>query len=256
MSITFTPIPLAELEPEIGAHLRSLPSRVEDFMEEHIVGSLLLRIAVDGEPAGYAAIHNEKLITQFSVREPFRGMGQAMFARLRKMEQVTSAFVPTCDEFYLSHALDEHRQLLRQAYFFNASDTAMTEPPPAEFRLIPALASDTDLIRELSGDFLDPIEERISRDELFLNWRGDELVGFGIRVPSRFYQNTSSIGMFTIERYRGSGAGSATIAHLIALSAAEGIRTVAGCWYYNHRSKRTLERAGMQTATRLLRIEF
>ncbi len=30
----------------------------------------------------------------------------------------------------------------------------------------------------------------------------------------------------------------------------------AGCWYYNHRSKQTLERAGLYSPTRLLRISY
>ena len=29
-------------------------------------------------------------------------------------------FVPTCDEFFLAHALDDYRQLTKQAYFFAA----------------------------------------------------------------------------------------------------------------------------------------
>ena len=28
---------------------------------------------------------------------------------------------------------------------------------------------------------------------------------------------------------------------------------IAGCWYYNHTSKKTLEKAGMLTQTRLLK---
>lgn len=256
MHIRFAPIAFAEIEQEIRDHLAALPSKIEDFMEEHIRGSLPLRIEIDGAAAGFASIHNEKLITQFVLREPFRQHGQAVFARLRKMEQITSAFVPTCDEFYLTHALDEHRQVLRQAYFFTTSDAALNRQLPAEYRLETATATDAALIRETTGDFFEPLDERIAREEIFLNWRGHELVGFGIKVSSFFYPNIASIGMFTIERYRGSGAGSATIAHLIAHCRSQGIRAVAGCWYYNHRSKRTLERAGMYSPTRLLRIEY
>jgi Acetyltransferase (GNAT) domain len=32
--------------------------------------------------------------------------------------------------------------------------------------------------------------------------------------------------------------------------------SAAGCWYYNHLSKRTLERAGMVTQTRLLKLDY
>jgi GNAT superfamily N-acetyltransferase len=256
MEITFAAVLFEEIEREVREHLASLPSKIEAFLEEHIRHSLHLRIAIDDRPAGYASIHNESLITQFALSEPYRVHGQPVFARLRKMEQVTSAFVPTCDEFYLAHALDEHRQMLRQAYFFSATAAGMTRQPPVGYRLTAATPGDAARIRELTGDFFAPIEERIARDELFLNRRGDELVGFGIREMSRLYPKTASIGMFTLEPYRGAGVGSATIAHLIAKCAAEDIHPVAGCWYYNHRSKRTLERAGMSTVTRLLRIEF
>ena len=75
-------------------------------------------------------------------------------------------------------------------------------------------------------------------------------------VKSRFYPDVASIGMYTIEPYRNSGVGTATIALLVEECARRGLRAVAGCWYYNHASKRTLERAGMVTQTRLLRIEY
>jgi hypothetical protein len=43
---------------------------------------------------------------------------------------------------------------------------------------------------------------------------------------------------------------------LMAACRDDGIMPLAGCWYYNHASKKTLEAAGMVTATRLLRFEF
>ncbi|MGH2548580.1 MAG: GNAT family N-acetyltransferase [Thermomicrobiales bacterium] len=256
MTISFSSVELSAIKGQIREHLETLPSKIEDFMEEHIRASLALRIEIDGVSAGFAAIHSEKLITQFSLKEPFRQQGQVVFARLRKMEQVTSAFVPTCDEFYLAHALDDHRQVLRQAYFFATTEAALHRDPPDGYRLEAAVSADAAMIREVTGDFFEPVDERIAREELFLNWRGNELVGFGIKVDSYFYAQTASIGMFTIERYRGAGAGSATIAQLISMCGKRGIRPVAGCWYYNHRSKRTLERAGMYSPTRLLRIEY
>jgi RimJ/RimL family protein N-acetyltransferase len=62
--------------------------------------------------------------------------------------------------------------------------------------------------------------------------------------------------MYTIERFRREGVGTATITLLIDECRRRGLRPVAGCWYYNHRSKRTLERAGMFTATRLLKVGY
>lgn len=50
--------------------------------------------------------------------------------------------------------------------------------------------------------------------------------------------------------------GAATVALLIQQCSRRSMRAVAGCWYYNHSSRRTLERAGMITRTRLLKVEY
>jgi GNAT superfamily N-acetyltransferase len=73
---------------------------------------------------------------------------------------------------------------------------------------------------------------------------------------SRFLRDVASIGMYTIEPFRGTGVGTATIRLLIVECRRRGLRAAAGCWYYNHLSKRTLECAGMVTQTRLLKIEY
>jgi len=62
--------------------------------------------------------------------------------------------------------------------------------------------------------------------------------------------------MYTIERSRRQGAGTATIRLLMAECRRQSLRPIAGCWYYNHPSKKTLERAGMFTQTRLLSVTY
>jgi GNAT superfamily N-acetyltransferase len=212
------------------------------------------QILIGGQIAGFASIHNQQLITQFALDERFRPAGQAVFARLRRIEQVQSAFVPTCDEFFLSHALDEYRRLALQAYFFVTGPAPLAVPD--EYRMRQALPGDREMIEADSGDFFDDLERHIAGNELFVTERGGEPVAFGIRVASALLRDVASIGMFTIEAHRQSGAGSATIAALISGCRREGLRPIAGCWYYNHSSKRTLERAGMYSPTRLLKIDF
>lgn len=253
MDVRFMPVAFAEIAGEVRAHLDALPSAIDSFLEGHILASAHDRIVVDGEEAGFASIHEERLITQFALAAPFRRYGQPIFARLRKHEQVQAAFVPTCDEFYLAHALDDFRQFAKQAYFFAAGQSV---PVADAFSLRPATEADAVLIARETGDFFNPIPERIAKGELFVTLRGDEIAGFGIAERSAIYDAVASIGMFTIERVRRDGVGTATIALLRAECARRGVRPIAGCWYYNHRSKRTLERAGMYSATRLLRVEY
>jgi hypothetical protein len=40
------------------------------------------------------------------------------------------------------------------------------------------------------------------------------------------------------------------------ICAQQGRRPIAGCWYYNHLSKKTLEKAGLFSQTRLLKFLY
>ena len=91
-------------------------------------------------------------------------------------------------------------------------------------------------MRQESGDFFEHLERHIAAGELFVTLRDEEPVGFGILVKSMLYEDVASIGMYTIERLRRVGVGTATIAMLIAECRRRSLRPVAGCWYYNHRS--------------------
>jgi GNAT superfamily N-acetyltransferase len=254
MTLAFDRVAFAEIGDRVRAHYAALPSPVDSFLEDHILASTHYRIAIDGEMAGWLSVHQEHLITQFSLEERFQARGQAVFAEARRMEQVHSAFVPTCDEFYLAHALDTYRRLEMQAYFFVTGPAPRSRPDGYSLRQ--ASADDHALIADASGDFFDDLDRRIAAGELFVTERGGAPVAFGISVPSALYEQVASIGMFTIEAHRRTGAATATIAGLIDQCRAAGVRPIAGCWYYNHGSKRTLERAGMRSPTRLLKIGF
>jgi GNAT superfamily N-acetyltransferase len=256
MKTHIAPVTFAEIQEATRLHLRALPSAIDSFLEDHILASNHYRIVVAGETAGFASIHEERLITQFALAEPYRRCGQALFGELRRMEQVRSAFVPTCDEFFLAHALDDYRQLAKQAYFFAAPSDVGEAAASDRYSMRPAAIDDANFVRQESGDFFEHLERHIAAGELFVTLRDEEPVGFGILVKSMLYEDVASIGMYTIERLRRVGVGTATIAMLIAECRRRSLRPVAGCWYYNHRSRQTLQRAGMYSATRLLKVDY
>ncbi len=256
MNAHFTPVPFAEIEQDVRRHLAALPAPIDSFLEDHILASAHYRIVVAGESAGFASIHEERLITQFALAESYQRVAQPLLARLRRLEQVRRAFVPTCDELFLAHALDDAREVAKQAYFFRTGRDIPTPTAPDRFALRLAEPGDADLIRTESGEFFTPLERHIAARELFVTARDDEIVGFGLLIASALYAAVASIGMYTIARYRREGVGTATIASLIAECRRRGLRPVAGCGYYNHGSKRTLERAGMFSPTRLLTIDY
>lgn len=255
MEAHFAQVPFSEIQEATRRHLRSLPSPIDSFLEDHILASTHYRIVVAGEMAGFASVHKERLITQFALDEPYRNCGQQIFRQVRRLEQVRTAFVPTCDEFYLSHALDDYRQLAKQAYFFTAAHDAPASTS-VQFTMRPAELGDVEFVRQESADFFEHPERHIEAGDLFLTLRGEEPVGFGMLIKSMLYYDVASIGMYTIERFRHAGAGTATIAMLMDECRRRSLCPVAGCWYYNHRSKQTLERAGMSSSTRLLKIDY
>jgi GNAT superfamily N-acetyltransferase len=254
VDITFTPVAFAEVADSLRRDLAGLPSLIDSFLEEHILTSRHYRIVIGGAAAGRCAIHGESLITQFALEAAHRRHGQAIFQGVRRLESAQAAFVPTCDELFLAHAIDDCRQIDRQAYFFQAlPDTAA---PTANIRVRQADIEDLPAIHAGSGSFFDTLEASLAQGELYIAERAGQAVGFGIIDRSTLYADVASIGMYTIEAARRSGVGTATIRALIAECRRAGLRPIAGCWYYNHRSKQTLEAAGMVSASRLLRVSY
>jgi RimJ/RimL family protein N-acetyltransferase len=254
MDTRFVPVAFPEVREDVRAHLVALPAAVDSFCEDHILASTHYRIVIAGQHAGFAAIHGERLITLFALAAPFRHHAQSLFAHLRRLEQVQAAFVPTCDEFFLAHALDDSQRLAKQAYIF--AETGDAPPIHDSWSLRPARADDGNFVQEQSGDFFAPIERVIAEEKLFVTLRGEEPVGFGILEASAVYADVASIGMLTLVPFRRTGVGTATISLLRNECQRRGLRAVAGCWYYNHGSKRTLERAGMTASSRLLKIDY
>lgn len=255
----FAPTSLSAIA-DFDHYRAALSSPIDSFLEDHIVQSQFYAIAMQEapqRPIGWCAIHQQTLLTQFYLRGAARRSAQAAFRQMRERLGFKAAFVPTCDEFFLSHALDEYAELHKQAYFFVEGDAApLAQPSAADVRYRFAAVDDIDGILALSGDFVDKHRERIQRRELHVGELGTQLVALGVIERSTLFPAQASIGMFTHEGQRGQGVGRSTLLYLRGVCHAEGVRPIAGCWYYNHASKRTLEAAGMVTATRLLRVEY
>lgn len=256
MHIQFIPVSFSDIREAVQDHLAALPSRIDSFLEDHILASHHYQIAIASQSAGFTSIHGESLLTQFTLTDHHKRYGQAVFQQLRKLEHVQSALVPTCDEFFLAHALDDYRQLAKQAYFFTVVPSAQDHTATRSFSLRLANTDDVPFIQQHAGEFFTPVEKHLAAHALFLVRSSDEYVGFGLLEQSSLYRDVASIGMYTIERFRRTGIATATITLLIEECRRRGLHPIAGCWYYNHVSKRTLERAGMFTQTRLLKIDY
>ncbi|MBX0326263.1 hypothetical protein K2Z83_00960 [Oscillochloris sp. ZM17-4] len=185
MPITFTPVSFDEIASLVRAHVAALASPFDSFLEDHILASNHYRILIDGAAAGFCSIHGESLITQFALAPAHRRHGQAAFWGARRLESVQAAFVPTCDELFLAHAIDDCRQIDRQAYFFQALPGSPA--PPADIRVRQADLADLPTIRAGAGGFFDSLEASLEQGELYITERAESCLGFGIIDRSVLY---------------------------------------------------------------------
>lgn len=247
---------VAEIQHLVKEYLQGLSSPFDSFLEDHILSSTFYLIQDDSNDVGYLAIHNNERLTQFYIRRSYQMYSQKLFLQALERHSVKFLFVPTCDELFISLAIDQDFAINKQAYFFQDSqvDVSVTGVREGEvFR--PAAQGDLQEIQHVCEDFLEEYDQRIARGELFVYYRNTDLLGIGVIEKSKMFDGTASIGMLTNSAYRKRGVGKAIIVQLRKWCNHQGITPVSGCWYYNEASKRTLESGGMVTKTRLLNIE-
>ena len=107
----------SELE-SFDAYLSSLSSPIDSFLEEHILESQFYRSVAEGREIGFFEAYHGSLLTQFHLVAGESRYGQEVLADIWGQNQLRMAFVPTCDEFFLRHALDKYVNLKKQALFF------------------------------------------------------------------------------------------------------------------------------------------
>jgi len=256
MEIKILPVESAALKPMLAHYLDQLSAPIDSFLEDHILASNHYEISLNGHSAGYCAVHKTSLLTQYYLHAEWRQYGQLVFQRLKKLEAVQAAFVPTADEFFLAHALDEYKQLDKQAYFFQTpKDQARLAVDPSLVGLL-AQPADSAFIKASADDFFDEVESAIEKEQIYIMTKDQTCVGFGVLVKSELQPTWASIGMYTRPEFRNQGIGRNIIRYLINECRRQQRQAIAGCWYYNHLSKKTLESAGMYTQTRLLKISY
>jgi len=234
-------------------YLRSLSNVYDDFLEEHILESKFYSVYLENQ-IGYFAIYDNKMLTQFFIEDKNYHYAQLILNKVIDKFEVKNAFIPTCDEKFLSLALDKHKQVKLQAYFFQRVHYIEPKYDESLFKL--ATLNDLDEIIEKTEDFVDKHEERIKNQELYILKDKEEFLGLGLISKNVIMNKSNGIGMFTYPSCRRQGVGTSIIIHLANIVEKNNCTPIPGCWYYNTNSKKTLEKAGFISKTRLLVIEF
>lgn len=224
-----------------------------DFLEEHILKSVIHVVLIDDLRAGFLGVFDH-LLTVFFVKDDYFHLADKIFESALETYFISEAFIPTTDGAALSVALKYHKNVGIQALHFSDTGRAVREPEYGEESFLPAAESDLAEIIAVGGDFQDHWEDRVKRGEIYLLKEGGEILGIGVLVGNAIMRNCIGTGMFTREDKRGLGVGRSIILHLKKIAYAMGKTPVPGCWIHNANSRRTLESAGYISKSMLLRI--
>ncbi|HAS73729.1 MAG TPA: N-acetyltransferase [Clostridiales bacterium UBA8960] len=247
--------------PLIRQYYESNRITVDSFWEDHVIKSNHYQIISNHDVIGFFAIFEKMTLTLFHVFDQHAQLGCHLFQLVKRYEQITNAFVPTGDEFFLSHCLDHFMRIEKQAYFSIYRDEPLDSDRQIDLELIRILTeTDTELL-SLAGDFFDEdaADRILNGSDYFQVYKvahNGEIVGFGVIELGRVIKNIASIGMFVMEDKRQKGYAANILKILQRHVESKGYQAISGCWYYNHNSLKSMESAGAYSKTRLLRVYF
>ncbi|MFT8314277.1 MAG: GNAT family N-acetyltransferase [Clostridium sp.] len=228
---------------------------VDSFWEKHVIKSNFYNIIFNGEIIGYCGICDKRLITLFNLEKKYSYLAQEIFMKVKYLEEVSEAFVPTGDELLLSLCLDNFNNIEKQAYF--TRDLNINNVVNKEYiSLRIATASDKQIVEKYSDDFFDDINKYISKGCIYIAEKENELVGFGVIEAGIIREDLQSIGMFVRKEFRRLGIGTSILNGLKDIVKTRRKKAISGCWYYNHNSLKTQFKSGNYCCTRLLRVKF
>ncbi|MCR3956119.1 MAG: GNAT family N-acetyltransferase [Gudongella sp.] len=234
---------------------------VDSFWEDHVLEGNHYSIQDEDSSVGYFTIHGEDTITSYYLMEKYANLGQKYFEQIKKYEKVTSAMVPTGDEFFLAHCVDGFQRMEKQAHFAIYRDEVPSGFSRRELSFERILSGEDASSIKLAGDFFREDEEEwiLRNRDYYRVYRAleqQELVGFGVVEIGRVIKSIASIGMYVMEDKRRQGYAKNILRQLKELVELEGYDARSGCWYYNHNSLKSMKSAGAYPKSRLLRFYF
>lgn len=249
---------LDQLRPIIDRHMKTLVHPIDSWIEDNLLKSELHGIFNGAESlVGYVAIQENEVLRHFYMDQAYFMKAQEVLEKVLKQFELDKVFVMTQDQRLVTLISEWDFDKRKGACFFidSTPESWQTNLKP-EWSFREALLSDVPMIRVIAKDFFDDVsngfnslEERIEGKTIFVLEQSDRHVGYGIVEASSLMPDVVSIGMIVNPDFRKQGAARTILLELKKWSYEKGIRPVAGCWYYNTLSRKSLESAGMIAAS-------
>lgn len=251
MSIVAIEKSFDEMKLEIQANVASYTEPIDTYYEDHIIESTHFVIILNSKKCGYFSVFEHVLLTQFVIGEQYLPSAQEIFLEVLAISKAKEIYCSTSDKLLLLMSLDKQKEVIVQDFVFQPG---FPQPGKPGFCLLKAEETDIPRIKNTDGGFFKNLENNIKNGELFIGRDSENIVSYGIIEKSRLFNDLASIGMFVFEDERGKGYGALTLINLIQQCQDSGIRPIAGCFVKNQYSVNALQKAGMISLNRLLKI--
>ena len=232
-------------------YCQTLATPMDSFVEDYMLAARFLSIKQGNDTIGFYGL-GEKDLVVFYLANPWTRYGPMLFERAIIEHELKQVYFQTSDCYLVSLLTDWEFEKKKGAYFFQ--DYCDVPEPSLDYSDISfnrAGTEDMAAIQEKTGGFFSP--EDINTGEIYALRSGEELLGCGIVVRGRFFTDCASIGMVTCKEHRRRGVGRYILWSLKQWCYARQLQPIAGCWYYNTLSRRSLESVGLSPRSRGMR---
>lgn len=232
-------------------YCNTLATPMDSFVEDYMSTASFHAIRKDGQTVGFFA-HGEKDLKVFYLSGVWTRYGPALFAKAIAEQHLTEVYFQTSDSYLVSLLTDWEFEKKKSAYFFqNYTDIPRPVLDFPEITFSRIEASDMEEVQRKTDNFFSP--DDISNGEIYALRSEGELLGCGIAVRGRFFLDCASIGMVTCKEYRRRGVGKYILWSMKEWCYERQLQPIAGCWYYNTLSRRSLESVGLSSRARGMR---
>ena len=248
---------LTEIQEQRENYMNELPYSQELYAEEKVLESQCIKIIMDSAWVGYFCVNPEKILYEFYLIKSSLIFSQEIFKFLLDMNYIVASECKSFDYLLMSLCFDFHKKTACSAYLFRDNTDvkySLSAVKDVSFRL--ATKEDFNSILGMSGDFFYNLRKSIFKEEVFVFYSNNELIGVGSCQKIWDSMNYYDIGMVVSEKHRNKGIGTFIIIKLKEYCYNINRIPVCGCWYFNYASKKTLEKAGFITKHRIIRFDF
>jgi len=241
-----------EMQGIIENHIENLSYPMDSWLEDRLLEAAIHKIIYNSRCIGYVGQIGETLHFFHICKEHFRD-APAILETFIKKNAIKRVFIMTQNSLLSALIAEWDYEKEKVACWFTDNgreENAHIQAIHAVFRT--ACLSDVEKIRKVCGDFFEEpsggfitFEERVEAETIFVLENNEELLGCGIVEKGQFCKGVASIGMFVNPEHRRKGVAKTILLNLKKWVYNNNLKPVAGCWYYNTLSRKSLESAGM-----------